>query len=418
MMSEHKEMSSDKPDRTEIQRTAAITEVEKIDSSEHLKRAAEEVLKPFGGGEGIFREADTILLKPNLVSPRDFRTGTVTNPHLAAVLVEIIESLPGERKIFLGDGASVGKNTEEAFKAGGYEKIFAGSEVKLLDIKGEDFEKHSIPEGRSFTALYLPKILREIDLIVNLPVLKTHDVFPATLGLKNLKGLIREEEKKLFHQCGLAEAIVDLNLCLDELELDIFTVYDGTVAMEGAGPTSGDAVNFRKLAAANNILLGDEVAAECMGIDPGEIKYIEEARRRMELPSLSDPGLTLSSATSGLEPAEIRRDFEVIDLDESFYGSYDIELNQEGGCSGCRHLLDCMMKDWSEEELSELAGKAVFIGEDNDPPETLNEDEIIRIGVCTAEICQQGCYIPGCPPHPENLKEEILGGRGKENAEE
>ncbi|SDL67254.1 DUF362 domain-containing protein [Halarsenatibacter silvermanii] len=406
-MSEGKKASSDNFDNPGRQHTVALTEVERIDNSEDLRKAAVRLLKPFGGSEEIFGKADTILLKPNLVAPRDYTSGAVTNPHLAAALAEIIEFLPGEKKIYLGDGASVGQSTEKALITGGYEEVFAGRNVEILDIKEEEFEEYSLPGGRSFTALYLPAILREIDLIVNLPVFKTHDVFPATLGLKNLKGLIREQEKKLFHQCGLAEAIIDLNLCLAGRDLDIFTIYDGTVAMEGAGPIQGEAVNFKKLAAADNILLGDEIAAECMGIAPEEVKYIEEARRRMDLPSLSDPGLTPSSVTSGLEPAEIRRDFEVIDLDESFYGSYDIDLNQEGGCSGCRHLLDCMLKDWSAEELSELAGKTICIGDDNDPPAA--EKEIIKIGVCTAELDGQGLYIPGCPPHPENLKEKILG---------
>ncbi len=45
-------------------------------------------------------------------------------------------------------------------------------------------------------------------------VMKTHDQTEVTLGMKNLKGLLVDTQKKDFHKKGLIEGVVDWNLHL------------------------------------------------------------------------------------------------------------------------------------------------------------------------------------------------------------
>jgi len=68
-----------------------------------------------------------------------------------------------------------------------------------------------IPNGKVIRRLEVPKVVFESDVIINVPVMKTHDMLPVTLGLKNMKGTIKDKYKKRFHVWGLAQAIIDLN---------------------------------------------------------------------------------------------------------------------------------------------------------------------------------------------------------------
>lgn len=375
---------------------------------EKLQNSLKTLLEPFGGIENIFSDFanEKILIKPNLVAPVNFEQGATTNPYLVRALVELLYDKLNNPQILVGDGASVGQDTEEAFEVCGFKELLQESSVsymniKLVDIKEEEFIPYQVKKGRVFQEIYLPALLQEIDHIINMPVLKTHDVFPATLGLKNLKGLIREQEKKLFHQTGLTDAIVDLNLCLADLPVQIFTIYDGSIAMEGYGPVDGTPVNFELLGAAANIVAGDTVLSRCLGIKPEEIHYLTAAGSRGLAPERS-----AKLKIIGEQLKDISKNFLVPKLKDEFYQQHEINLIDRGGCSGCRHLLDNIISSWSEEEISQISGHTIFLGPDGQEIDSNNA--CIKLGVCTKNLNVSGLYIPGCPPHPQIIKDYLF----------
>ncbi len=385
-----------------------LTKINGCRDLEKLKTSLQTLLKPFGGIKNIFSDFadEKILIKPNLVAPVNFEQGATTNPFLVRALVELLFDKLNNPQILVGDGASVGQDTEEAFEVCGFKELLQGSSIsymniKLVDIKQEEFIPYQVKKGRVFQEIFLPSLLQEIDHIINIPVLKTHDVFPATLGLKNLKGLIREQEKKLFHQTGLADAIVDLNLCLADLPVQIFTIYDGSIAMEGYGPVDGTPVNFELLGAAANIAAGDTVLSRCMGIKPEEIHYLTSASSRGLAPERS-----VKLEIRGEKLKDVSRSFSLLKLKDNFYQQHRINLIDRGGCSGCRHLLDNIISSWSAEEISQIAGHTIYLGPDGQ--DINNNSSCIKLGTCTKNLDVAGLYIPGCPPHPEIIKDYLL----------
>ncbi|HHF98941.1 MAG TPA: DUF362 domain-containing protein [Candidatus Aerophobetes bacterium] len=244
----------------------------------------------------------------------------------------------------------------------------------------------------------LPRIFLEADVVINMPVMKTHDVFPATLGIKNMKGIIREEDKKRFHRWGLSQAIVDLN----KVALPDLTIIDGTVGMEGLGPTHGEPVNLGVIIVSRDVVAADSVASTVMGIDPMEIEYVKLAEKEglgcADLSKIEIVGERLES---------IIRPFKRIKLDFKKYEEKGVFILERGACSGCRHNMESIISNLEREgKLGYLKGFHIVFGQLTRMPEKVR-GKLVFIGLCTRKFKNKGYYIPGCPPHPEDILSEF-----------
>lgn len=381
-----------------MQTKVSITKIKNRDNISLLKETLVELLTPFGGIEGIIKEKNqVILLKPNLVAPVDYTKGATTNPYLIKALIELIKGQQPE-KIIIADGASVGTGTEEVLKATGYLEMFSSEiesgEVEIVDFKKGPFILKEVPGGKVLKELRVPELLYEVDIIINLPVLKTHDALPVTLGLKNMKGIIHESDKKRFHRIGLSQAVVDLNKVL----LADFTIYDGTVAMEGLGPVHGEAVNLGLLLATKDVVAGDLVAASIMGFKKEELDFVKLAEEQ---------GLGKANFEEidiyGPEIDGVRRPFKRYSVTNSFYQGMGIEIKGDKGCSGCRHTFDSIMRKLNEKMMEALKNKTIYLGPVDEI--TGKKEQLILVGSCLHLHRGKGYYIKGCPPHPEDLIE-------------
>jgi uncharacterized protein (DUF362 family) len=379
-----------------MQTTVSIRKIGDRDNVYQLRESIENLLKPFGGIEGIIKkEGQVILLKPNLVSPVDYTRGATTNPYLIKALIELIKKRK-PAKIIIADGSAVGHRTEDVLKETGYLEIFstevASGILEIMDFKKGPFISKEVPDGRVIQQLKIPQILEQVDLIINLPVLKTHDALPVTLGLKNMKGIIQESDKKRFHRIGLAQAIVDLNkICSPH-----FTIYDGTVAMEGLGPVHGEPVNLGLLLAARDIVAGDLIAAMIMGFEKEELDFLILAEEQG--PGNADLNMI---EIAGPDIDSVRRPFVRYSVSNSFYSDYGIVIKGDKGCSGCRHTFDSINRKLDQEIMGFLSNKTIYLG----PVERIysRKEDTILIGSCLHKHRDRGYYIQGCPPHPEDL---------------
>ena len=255
------------------ERFVSIVKCAKTDDADSVHEATLEAVDLIGGLESLVSPGDTVLIKPNMVCHFDYRTGAVTNPHLVRAMCRMARAAGAKRIIIAESSAWSFDNTMQGFANNGITEIAREEGAELVDLITAEKVCMGIPNGRIFRRLQLPEILMQADVLINLPVMKTHDVFPATLGLKNMNGLLRQVDKKRFHRWGLSQSIVDLN----KLMLPQLTVIDGTVAMEGGGPVYGTAVNLGIIISSFDTVAADTVAATVMGIDPMEIEYIKLA---------------------------------------------------------------------------------------------------------------------------------------------
>ena len=368
----------------------SITRCQKIDEFNSINKAVSSSIDLIGGLESLVSLGDKVLIKPNIFSPYDYKTGAVTNPYVVKALCRLARDA-GARRLIIAEGSNVGSKTKEAFIKSGISKIAEEENTELVDLKSAKTIYMGIPNGRIFRRIQIPEVIMQADVIINVPAMKTHDAFPATLGLKNMKGVIQEKDKKRFHKWGLAQSIVDL----DKLVLPQLTVIDGTVAMEGMGPAHGTPVNFGIIISSFDTVAADTVAANVMGIDPVEIEYIQLA---------AEQGLGCADISQievvGLSIDQVKRPFKRIQLDFEVYRKKGVEIYEAGACSGCRHVIEALLIDLEKKsELGLLKGWTLIFGQRVKVPREV-KGNLLCFGLCTKKYRNQGEYIPGCPPHP------------------
>ena len=373
---------------------ASIAKCQKIHDYESVKKAVKESLDLIGGLDSLVSPGDRVLVKPNLIGSYHYTTGATTSPHVIRALCELAKEA-GARKVTIADGSAVGSKTEEVFAVTGLKELSTRIGVDLVNLKKTKTIYMGIPQGKVFRRLKIPEAVMEADVVINAPVMKTHDAFPATLGLKNMKGVLQEKDKKRFHKWGLAQSIVDLN----KLVLPQITVLDGTVAMEGMGPARGTPVNLGIIIASFDTVAADSVAAAMMGIDPSEIEYVKLAFEQ----GLGCADLSRIEVV-GLPIEEVKRPFKRLKLDFGAYKEKGIEIYEKGACSGCRNTMEAFIADHMESKgrLGLLKGHTLIFGQNVKIPDKY-EGKLVNIGLCTRKFREKGEYIPGCPPHPHDL---------------
>ncbi|NOZ22220.1 MAG: DUF362 domain-containing protein [Planctomycetes bacterium] len=360
-----------------------------------IREAMAECLARIDGLESIICPGDTVLLKPNLISEKSYETGVVTNPHVVKVVAELVKEA-GAGKVFVGDGAAVGHTATGALEAAGYHDVLGPIGVELIDLHKGEFVLVPIPNGVVFRKLRIARPVLEAQVVINLPVPKTHDVFPLTLGLKNMKGVIHPRDKRRFHKWGLAQGIVDLQ----KVVLPELTIFDGTVAHEGTGPTRGAPMGLGLLVASTDTVAADVVMAHIAGVPPEEIPYIglaaEQGLGCGDLSAITVLGETIE---------DVRRPFQRIRLDEAVLRRHDVAVVEAGACSGCRQVVTEWLMDLEQKgELDRLRGRTIVYGQNVHAVPDKRGDFIV-IGSCVKKFKDKGRTLPGCPPEREALNE-------------
>jgi len=126
-------------------------------------------------------------------------------------------------------------------------------------------------------------------------MMKTHVLATVTLGLKNVIGLYPGTAYCSVRSCVHAEAEQGGSPGIAYEILDMakankmgLTVIDGSMAMEGDGPSGGPLVKTDLIIAGTNPLATDMVAAATMGYEPGEIPTFELAHKSGMKPDTLD----------------------------------------------------------------------------------------------------------------------------------
>jgi uncharacterized protein (DUF362 family) len=372
----------------------SIVRCRQTDDFESVKSAVSESLELIGGLGKVISHGDSVVVKPNLVVPADYRTGIVTNPFVVKALCELARDA-GAKKVTIAESSGVWEETEKAFEKSGIKQVAEELKVDLLDLKKAETLNLPVPQGVILKRLKVPRIIREADVIINVPVIKTHNGFPATLGLKNMKGILQDTDKKRFHNTGLAQCIVDLN----KLVLPAVTVLDGTVGMEGLGPVNGTPVNLGVIISSFDTVAGDVVAGMVMGIPPEEIEYIVLAGSQ----GLGECRLD-NIEVKGLSIDEVKRPFKRIVLNAAECRKRGIEIYEAGACSGCKHLMEHLIIELEKDGRLDLIRPYAFIlGLDVKIPADYRRN-LIGLGACAKRYMKgKKGHIPGCPPHPEDV---------------
>jgi len=215
-----------------------------------ITRAAVEVL----GGIGRFvRPGQRVLVKPNICIAQPPEYAATTNPEVVGTLVSLCREA-GAARVLVLDGPFAGINS--AYKTSGIEAAVkaAGGEMEMMSrLK---YRQTPIPKGKDLKSWPVYEDALTYDVLINVPIAKTHDVATLTLGMKNLMGLV--DNRGAFHS-NIGQCLADLS----SLIKPTLIVVDAVRILTRNGPTGG---NLADVKATNTVIAGtDPVAADAYG---------------------------------------------------------------------------------------------------------------------------------------------------------
>ncbi|MFI5340316.1 MAG: DUF362 domain-containing protein [Candidatus Methylomirabilales bacterium] len=342
-----------------------------------------------GGLADLIRPGMLVMVKPNLVAPPpSAHAGACTSPLVCQAVADLVSELGA--KPVIAESSARGADTEAALQIMGYEELRQQG-YHLVDLKKDGTVRVEIVGGRVLQEITTFELVTQVDAIISVPVMKTHDQGQATLALKNLKGLVTDGEKRRIHLEGLFEGVVDLVSHFKP----IFAVVDGIIGQEGMGPLMGLPVELGLVLAGRDLVAVDAIASRVMGFEADEVPITKAAAER---------GLgTLDPAqieVVGEQVDSVRRRFVRCEEDHRIDREGITIVHSEGTCTGCRNgLLSSLFDMRGEGTLERARGFTIIVG----PaaiPDGIQQEALVSIGSCSLPQARHlPRFVRGCPPN-------------------
>lgn len=192
--------------------------------------ATKKALEALGGISRFVRKDQRVVLKPNMSFSNPPDLGSTTHPLVVATLARAcIEA--GAREVLVLDHTL--RRAELCLERTGIRdacKQIKGVHVLALQER-KFFREIKVPQGKVLERVEIMKEVLESDVLINVPVAKSHSATGVSLGMKGLMGLIWDRES--FHsQYNMSQALADLATVIKPQ----LTVLDATRALVSGGP--------------------------------------------------------------------------------------------------------------------------------------------------------------------------------------
>ena len=356
-----------------------------------------------GINERPVAKGDYVLIKPNLVEPRDPGSGAITTPGLIEAVARYCLD-HGAAKVVIGEGPSYYQpesRLRECFTETGVKKV-----AERLGIDWVLFDEHGYRTFRDISD-YTPKKFRITDFVfncdklINLPVLKTHYLTKVTLAMKNLKGCLKRENKPRFHDRDLSRAVVELCKIVKPTINIIDCTAKEIVRQLGTGYSKEEKDAGGLLIAGKDIVAVDAVGCALMGIDPTQVPTVSYGGKaglgENELTRIDIVGEELRRLKFKvkLPQEELRESFPLLEI-----------IGAEKACSGCLIPLLSSLRVLREQGTRLKKPLVICLGKKPQVP----EDKIsLLVGDCALdEDTDNYRYISGCPPSREALLDHLV----------
>lgn len=239
------------------------------------------------GGMGAFvPRGSRVVVKPNIgwdVTPD--RAGN-TNPQLVRRVVEHCLQA-GAKQVTVFDHTC--DNWKSCYSSSGIERAVrdAGGIIAPGNSEGY-FQRVSVPGGQRLTETMVHEVVLEADVLINVPVLKSHSSTGLTVGMKNLMGVVWD--RGYWHRNDLHQCIADF-LAYRKPDLTVVDAYNVLKRNGPRGVSVADVVTMGALVVSPDPVAADAAAARLFGLAPVDIRHIELAANmglgRMDLGALN-----------------------------------------------------------------------------------------------------------------------------------
>jgi uncharacterized protein (DUF362 family) len=225
-----------------------------------------------GGMGGFVRRGEVVVVKPNIGWDRLPEQAANTDPQVVAELVRLCLAA-GARSVIVTDLSC--NDPRRCFTRSGIAAAAGGAGARVIEADRLRLVPAALP-GLSAGLEIAEEVLRA-DRVINVPVVKSHSLCKATLGMKNWMGVMGRGRNRL-HQ-DISRALAELGATFRPT----LTVVDATRVLATNGPVGGSLADVRAVgavAAGTDPVLCDAWGAAQLGLAPGSLSYLDEAERR------------------------------------------------------------------------------------------------------------------------------------------
>ena len=246
-----------------------------------LAASLERLIEPFGGWPALVSPGESVAVKVNLLRGAAPEKAVSTHPETLRCVLRALKRAGAVP--FVADspgGLNGAAKVARAFKISGMTDVCLAEGVQIVDVEDDHAELRA-PEGRLFRSFPVGKAFLDADAVVQVGVLKTHQLMRLTGGVKLTFGCIPGLAKAKLHvRAQKRDDFADMLLDLHEAVRPRFTIIDGIIAMEGQGPGSGTPRELRSLFAARDAVALDVALADRTAHERSSVYTVAAAERR------------------------------------------------------------------------------------------------------------------------------------------
>jgi len=359
----------------------ALARIADITSEESIGAAVREAVD-LACDFGALCRGKSVVLKPNVYCPSP--APTTTAPRVIAALIRLAKEA-GAREVTVAEGRSIStalfrkhaQTTRACFEAVGMDKAATDNGARIVYLEDDELVEVSNPDAVVLKRARVMKTVYEAEVLVNVPVLKNHSLTLTTLGIKNLHGVISDDDKLFAHDYHrIPQKLVDILRYVKPA----LTVIDGVRGQEGDHADMGRTVETKLIIAGTDTVAVDAVAEAVMGLDNLEVDTTRLAHEQGlgvgDRNMISIVGANLDS----VRHVFARPDIEI--SEERFPG---LRVRAGEYCKGCEYYIRRGIDRLVSEGVLDPDDKLTIVfGKDPDVEPDL-EGHVILIGDCALE---------------------------------
>lgn len=261
-----------------ISNQIAIVKIENEDVKEAIFHALDLI-----NAKALFNKPDLkILLKPNILLGKEPERAATTHPEVIRALVQWLKQFH-PKKIIIGESSGTRRRgaTENAFRESGIEAVCEEEDIEWIPFEKTERKIFQVKDPLVLKKFSGSILLDEVDIIINIPKIKTHGQCIMTCAIKNMFGTLILGNKASTHAKyprynDFSAALADIY----SVSKPQLTLIDGYYCQEGNGPSAGDVVKLDIILAGYDPVALDTAVCEIIGLDHDEVLYIGKAREK------------------------------------------------------------------------------------------------------------------------------------------
>lgn len=232
-----------------------------------------------GGMGSVVKKGDRVLIKPNMSFPRTPDQASNTHPEVVRTVAAMCKEAGASKITVLDHTLAPGKVCVKTSGIGPACDTLGSGMVHAIN-NAAFYKEVDIQKAKSLTRTDVAKEFLKADVLIAVPVAKSHSATGVSLSMKGMMGLIRD--RGVMHRMDLNETIVDL---ASLLKADL-SVVDATRVLSTGGPGGPGKV----LTPDTVIVSKDMVAADAYAVSafewygkkfkPAQVRHIRLAHER------------------------------------------------------------------------------------------------------------------------------------------